>query len=111
MNHADLADDGGGAFGAADFDAEEPSVAANGPTFLVVWSEGHAARKRIYGTRVNDAGVPLDPDGLVIASDDAVDSSSPSVTRGRGSTWGTTYGTGERPWSIQNLFMRTVAPK
>jgi hypothetical protein len=92
--------------------SEEPSVAAKGPTFLVVWTEMHEGRNGVYGSRVNDAGTPLDGAGLVIETGDA-NSSRPSVTNGHGANWGLTYRTGELsgPTWPGEISMRTVAPK
>jgi hypothetical protein len=86
----------------------EVSVAANGSTFLVVWSE-YATRSQIYANRVSDAGGWLDGTGVALTSGDA--HVGPAVTKGAGSTWGTTYRTGAA-WGVPGtVALRTVAPK
>jgi len=45
-----------------------PCVASNGPDFLVVWEDNRAGTPDIYGARINQAGVVLDPDGIEICN-------------------------------------------
>jgi hypothetical protein len=45
-----------------------PRVASNGPDFLVVWQDERSGTPDIYGSRVDQAGAVLDPDGILISS-------------------------------------------
>ena len=55
-----------------------PSIAFDGVNYLVVWHDYRTGRPRIYGTRVNQSGMILDPTGLGIATT-AYDKWYPSV--------------------------------
>jgi phosphoribosylformylglycinamidine (FGAM) synthase PurS component len=44
-----------------------PAVCFDGTSFLTVWMDGRSGYWGIYGSRVNQAGVVLDPDGIVIS--------------------------------------------
>jgi hypothetical protein len=87
----------------------EPSVAASGPTFLVVWSD-YRSDTQIYANRVDDAGARLDGTGFPVTSGDALHI-EPAATGGPGSTWGTTFTTRENGALSGTVILRTVAPK
>jgi large repetitive protein len=57
---------------------ESPSIAFDGTNYLIVWEDERLGNKDIYGARVNQAGVVLDPFGIVI-SNDPNSQSSPTV--------------------------------
>ena len=56
----------------------QPDVAFDGTDYLVVWRDERSGRSNIYGTRLNQAGIVLDPNGIVISAV-ARGSSNPSV--------------------------------
>ena len=47
---------------------QHPCVVSNGSDFLVVWQDDRSGIADIYGTRVNQAGVVLEPSGIAICS-------------------------------------------
>src|SRR5581483_8681787 len=44
-----------------------PSVASNGVTFFVAWSDSRNGTPDIFGTRVDTSGAVLDPAGVAIS--------------------------------------------
>jgi hypothetical protein len=59
----------------------DPNIAFDGTNYLVVWGDGRNGtyNSDIYGTRVNQAGTVLDPEGIAISTHDN-SQYSPSVT-------------------------------
>lgn len=56
-----------------------PCVVSNGSDFLVIWQDNRSGTPDIYGARINQAGIVLDPDGIEICT--AVHSQTfPSLT-------------------------------
>jgi hypothetical protein len=65
-----------------------PTVAWNGSSFLVAWSDarsGPGAASDIYGTRVTPSGTVLNPNGVPIST--APYNQNAPVARANGSTW------------------------
>ncbi|MCL5105263.1 MAG: hypothetical protein M1133_14290 [Armatimonadetes bacterium] len=48
-------------------DQTQPSVAWDGRQYLVVWADRRGANQHVYGARVLDSGVVLDPQGFLIS--------------------------------------------
>jgi PKD repeat protein len=55
-----------------------PAVAFDGTNYLVVWDDGGAPFRDIYGTRISRAGTVLDPSFIGISTD-ANDQASPAI--------------------------------
>jgi hypothetical protein len=67
-------------------DQTDPSVAFNGSSYLVVWSDGRAVGGRnIFGTLVNTDGTVVTKDGRSITT--AIDDQLYPAVRANGSTW------------------------
>lgn len=45
-----------------------PCIASNGSDFLVIWQDNRSGTPDIYGSRIDQAGVVLDPSGIEICS-------------------------------------------
>ncbi|MEO0183269.1 MAG: FlgD immunoglobulin-like domain containing protein [candidate division WOR-3 bacterium] len=74
-------DPDGIAISTADRNQGAPAVAYDGINFLVVWEDWRNGNGDIYGSRVNQAGLVLDPDGIPISTTDALQS-CPRITFG-----------------------------
>ena len=58
---------------------DNPSIAFDGTNYLVVWDDERNGPNDIYGTRITQSGVVLDPDGLAISTNSA-EQTMPSVS-------------------------------
>jgi hypothetical protein len=92
-----------------------PHIAANGDGhFFVVWGDTrgpNANSPDIYGARVTDAGVVLDPSGVAIANDNQQFNSIPAVAPNAGpGSWEMTYTrfAPEPPYGSFRVFHRSV---
>jgi phosphoribosylformylglycinamidine (FGAM) synthase PurS component len=61
-------DPAGSAISTAANNQEHPAVSSSGFNFLVVWRDNRSGSYDIYGSRVNQAGTVLDPDGIAIST-------------------------------------------
>jgi hypothetical protein len=91
-------------------DQRDPSTAANGATFLVVWKDERSGTPDVRATRVTGATVN-DGQGFVVAGA-ASRSSQPSVISGAGK-FAVAYDryAPEPPYGNYRAFVRTVSPK
>lgn len=56
-----------------------PSVDFDGTNFLIVWEDRRSPARDIYGTRMDTAGVVLEPNGIAISADPMSPECSPAV--------------------------------
>jgi hypothetical protein len=95
--------------------AVDPRVASNGDGYLVVWDE-HAFSGNIgsvRGARVSNAGVVLDTDPIIIASNVGVSESSPDVVW-NSTNWFVAYDSGYDSaagayTNVQNIYTKRVS--
>ncbi len=62
-------DTNGIAISTAEYIQEFPSVAFDGISYLVVWTDGRNGSSDVYGARVSQVGAVLDPTGIVISTE------------------------------------------
>ncbi len=94
----------------------EPTVAANGTSFFVVWRDDRrrgvtADGADIFGARVDGNGVLLDPSGISITNSAAYES-EPVVARSVGNTWRVAYRrfAADRAYGADRVFHKTISP-
>lgn len=69
-------------WGPADHHQENPAVAFDGTTFMVVWEDGRSGSDAdIYGTRIGTDGAPIDPRGFRVSAG-ATSEQRPAIASG-----------------------------